>query len=458
MRGRLSLSMKTTLALVLVNLLAAALIFLQFYLSFWKNISPRFDPEHLAPIKQFLEYRPGDRALPAELATLLAENQLRHVMFDDEGRILAASEGVSAPFFSQSHSWFSEFFRTQATPGKPAVYGFSRYREGVTVQIASDDPVLFYEAMVYRLARHMSVICSVFLVVTLLGNAFILHWSLRPIRRISDEAASIGPQTTSHRLSESGLPTEILPLVRAINLVLDRLEEGYLAQRNFIADAAHELRTPLAVLKAHLDVLDDRQLAGSLQDDLASMERLVSQLLSIAKLDAIQIAEDASVNLSSLAVDVVRHMGPIVFTMDREIEVIGAEHPVWVRGQSDCLFRAMRNLVENALHHGPVGSVITLRLNQSPPEIRVEDQGPGIAPQIREQVFQRFWRGDRDRSHEDGAGLGLAIVSATMKLHGGSIAIGESPGGGAAVRLIFPTHRANMGKNPAEAREHSAPE
>lgn len=437
-RWRLSLSLKTTLALVFVNLVAAGLVFLQFYLTFWDNIFPHFDHEHLASIKQFLDYRPGEAVPAPDVVALLEKHRLRFVVFDDAGRILSASAGIDAPFFPQSHSRFNELFRNTIALSKPGLYGFSNHSNGVTVQLATTDPVLFYEAMIHRLAQHLTLISAVFLMVTLGANALVLRWSLRPIRRVSEDAAAIGPQTTSRRLSEHGLPTEILPLVRAVNLVLDRLEEGYIAQRNFIADAAHELRTPLAVLKAHLDVLDDRQIARSLEDDLAGMERLVSQLLAMARLEGIRITDDAAVDLSSLAVDVVRHLGPIAFDMNRDIEVVGGEQPIRVKGNPDCLFRALRNLVENALRHGPAHSTVTVRLNSSPPAIGVEDHGPGIPLEAREFIFQRFWRGGRDRNSEDGAGLGLAIVAATMRLHGGDVEIGDTLGGGATFVLRFP--------------------
>lgn len=441
-RRPLPLALKTALSFVAVNLVAAAVIFLPFYLAFWNNISLRYQPGFIDPVRQkwekLWENGGDDAALLLDIADTLAVHHIQFIAFDDGGRVVAATEGVTTPFFPQSHGWFNEYFSTPATDTRPALYGLSKRKRGLTLQLGTSDPAFFYEAYLDRLMRHLAVVGGVFLAMTLGVNVLILHRSLRPLRRVSDEAAAIGPQSTSRRLSEQGVPVEVLPLVRAINLVLDRLEDGYVAQRNFIADAAHELRTPLAVLKAHLDVLDDRQIARSLEGDLGGMERLVSQLLAMAKLDGIQIKEDAAVDLSALSVDVARHLGPIAFEQDREIEVVGGGRPIWVRGQYDFLFRALRNLVENAVRHGPPGSVVTLRLAAHPPGVAVEDHGPGIPDKMRDVIFQRFWRGDRDRGREDGAGLGLAIVAATMKLHGGGIDIGDTPGGGATFRLGLP--------------------
>lgn len=445
MRRPLPLSLKTALSFVVVNLMAAALIILPFYLTFWNNISHHYDPGLLDPIRQkwekFRENDGGDPALLADIAKVLTEHRIQLVAFDDVGRVIAATEGVNAPFFPQSQGWFDEHFSTPASDRRPALYGISKRRHGITVQLATTDPAFFYEAFIDRLMNRLAIIGGIFLAVTLVANVVILRRSLQPLRRVSEEAAAIGPQSTSRRLSDQGLPVEVLPLVRAINQVLDRLEDGYKAQRDFIADAAHELRTPLAVLKAHLDVLDDRRIAQSLEGDLSGMERLVSQLLAMARLDGIHIKDDDTVDLSALTVDVARHLGPIAFEQSREIEVIGGERPIWVRGLYDFLFRALRNLVENALRHSPPGSVIALRLASHPPGVSVADHGPGVPAEMRETVFQRFWRGGRDRAGGDGVGLGLAIVAATMKAHDGGIDIAEAPDGGAVFTMRLPTLR-----------------
>lgn len=442
-RRPLPLSLKTALSLVAVNLLAAAVIFLPFYLAFWNNIALRYEPGFLDPVRakweRFWESGRPNEALLRDIADILARHNILFVAMDDQGRVMAATKGVDAPFFPLSSGWINEYHSIPASPTRPALYGFSKRKNGLILQLATTDPALFYEAFIDRLMGRLAIVGGIFLLVTLALNVVILRRSLAPLRRISREAAAIGPQATSQRLSYQGIPVEVLPLVQAINAVLDRLEEGYMAQRDFIADAAHELRTPLAVLKAHLDVLDDREIAHSLEGDLLAMERLVSQLLSMAKLDAIRIAKDDAVDLSALAVAVVRHMGPIAYERGLEIEVVGGDIPVWVRGQGDSLFRALRNLVENAIRHGPTGSVITLRVTGRPAGIEVEDRGPGIPGDMRHSIFQRFWRGDRDRHCDDGAGLGLSIVAATMALHGGTIDVGDTPGGGATLSMRFPS-------------------
>ena len=434
-----SLSVRASVVLLVVNLLAAALIVLQFYLSFWRSVIPEDDVEQLEPLKKlFRTYDAEDNpAIPPEMTALLSRYHLRFVAVDERGQVLAASEGVTGLFFTQSQPWFNESFRIPAVGDAPALYGFSTHKGAATLQVATPDPTLFYGGMMRRLSHHLAVICWGFLSITLVANALVLYWSLRPLRRASEDAAAIGPQTTSARLSERGLPPDVMPLVQAVNRCLDRLEQGYLAQRNFIADAAHELRTPLAVLKTHLEVLDDRDIAASLADDLGSMERLVSQLLALARLDGLQGGVSDPVDLAALAIDVARHMGPIAFEQSREIEVIGAEHPCLVAGSFDFLFRAVRNLVENALRHTPTGSVVTIRLAAEAQVISVEDQGSGVPSALRSLIFERFWRGDGDRLGDSGAGLGLAIVAATMRLHGGRVEIGDAVGGGAVFSLIF---------------------
>jgi signal transduction histidine kinase len=236
------------------------------------------------------------------------------------------------------------------------------------------------------------------------------------------------------------MPREVLPLVRAVNQALDRLEAGYEAQRGFIADAAHELRTPLAVLDAHLALIGTP--GAPIREDVAGMVRLVDQLLDLARLDALRIAPDDMVDLARLAVEVSAHLAPLALGQGRLIEVVGDDRPLPVRGAHDPLFRALRNLVENAVCHAPAGSTVSVELAVSAtgePVLRVIDRGPGIPPDLRAHVFERFWQGGRDRADgSKGAGLGLSIVARTMAAHGGSVSVEDTPGGGASFTLHFP--------------------
>ncbi|HVC51880.1 MAG TPA: ATP-binding protein [Stellaceae bacterium] len=257
--------------------------------------------------------------------------------------------------------------------------------------------------------------------------------TLAPLSRLSRLASEIQPGNPDNRLPEAGVPQEIIPLVKAMNSALDRLDRGFLRQREFTANAAHQLRTPLAVLQANIDTLPDETVATRLQRDLDSMTRIVTQLLLAARLESATIDLDEQVDLRAVAVDAATGLGPLAVAAGKSIEVDEQDRPVVVRGNSWMLLNALNNLVENALAQTPCGAAVRLHVSDEP-AIEVIDVGPGVPRDMREKIFERFWRGDRDKA---GAGLGLSIVRRTMRLLGGSVSVGDASGGGAIFTLHF---------------------
>ena len=273
------------------------------------------------------------------------------------------------------------------------------------------------------------------LLLLLVIDVVIFRRALRPIIAASALAERIGPACTELRLPEEGMPREVVPLVHAVNQALDRLEEGFRGQREFTADAAHELRTPLAILRTQIDMIADRELAKSLRDDIESMSRLVNQLLDIAELETFVIREDEIADLTAIATEVAAYIAPLALSHHKTVAVTGADHPVPVRGNVDTLGRAVRNLVENALAHTPPGTTVEISVGAAG-EVRVMDRGPGVPSAEREQIFQRFWR--RDRRRAGSAGLGLAIVKRIAEMHGATVSVADRPGGGAVFMIRFP--------------------
>lgn len=259
--------------------------------------------------------------------------------------------------------------------------------------------------------------------------------TLAPLRLLSRMAHAIGPGTTAMRLPLGGVPREVAPLVSAMNDVLDRLEDGFRLQREFTADAAHELRTPLAVLAAHIDTLSERSAAKELRRDLDGMTNLVEQLLRVAQAEALVVPPGSVTDLAELACDVAAFLGPMAVRAHRRIEVEAPDEPVPVNGQVDALFHAVRNLADNALRHTPAETAVILRVEAAPPSLSVSDRGPGIPLECRKLIFQRFWRAERRGS---GSGLGLAIVQRTMAAHGGTVIVEDAVDGGACFQLVFP--------------------
>ncbi|AMN38493.1 sensor histidine kinase [Rhodoplanes sp. Z2-YC6860] len=270
----------------------------------------------------------------------------------------------------------------------------------------------------------------------LLGvSVVVVKRSLRPLIRISSIAESIDPKKVGVRLPTANVPQEVSPLVKAINSALERLDNGLIHQREFNANAAHQLRTPLAVLTANIDAMPDQQTASKLRLDVELMSRIVSQLLLVARLDTDLAAGDQTVELNGLATEVAANLAPLAISSGKHLEVIHSPGDVLVRGTNHALSAALSNLIENAISHTSTGTKVTVRVTDAP-AIEVIDTGQGIPVEAREKIFERFWKGDR-QGH--GAGLGLAIVSRIMTGAGGSISVADAPGGGAAFTLAFRT-------------------
>ena len=264
-------------------------------------------------------------------------------------------------------------------------------------------------------------------------TAWTVRRTLAPLHRLSALAADINPVSADRRLPHAGVPDEILPLVRAINSALDRLEEGLRRQREFNANAAHQLRTPLAVLSANIEAMKDATEAAKLRYDVDHMSRIVTQLLLVAKLEILPMRLDEQVDLCAAAHEVAENLGPLAISTQKTLELDEPAGPLVVTGNAFAVKIALGNVVENALNHTPAAGFVRIRVLPAG-VIEVEDSGPGVPADMRERVFERFWKGDNSK---EGAGLGLAIVRRVMTALHGSVSVSAAAGGGARFTLKF---------------------
>ena len=281
-------------------------------------------------------------------------------------------------------------------------------------------------------------------------------WSLRPLTRASREAASVGPADPERRISAAGLPREIRPLVDAVNGALDRLAAAYAAERRMTEDAAHGLRTPLAVLSLRLQKARRSGAADwpAIEQDLAQLASMVGKLLDLSRKDSAARQQDAllpMINLARVAREAAAAMLPLIETAGRHLETDIPDR-LRCRGHADDLGDLLRNLLENALRHG--SGVIRLSLRAEPGRLVVEvgDEGPGVPRGQEEAVFARFRKLD---GAAPGAGLGLAIVREVARRHGGEATF--RPGRGQVVVTLPTPSEAELSAAPRRAEQNPAP-
>ena len=263
----------------------------------------------------------------------------------------------------------------------------------------------------------------------LLGRIGVNH-GLKPLTDLAEQIEARGQNNLSP-VPQSGLPREARVLVARINELLERLSNALRAQKRFVADAAHQLRTPLAAVLLHAeraeratDVMSEREALGALHRSVERAARLSAQLLALARTDpeAIAAIELKPVDLTALARQVGEEWVRRALERDIDFGLVVPDHPVLVRGDERMLSEVLSNLIDNALRYGGSGGHVTLLVEAgSPTRLAVQDDGPGIPPEERSRIFERFYR--VHNSDSDGCGLGLSIVDEIARLHNATVEV-----------------------------------
>lgn len=428
-----SLRARLLVALLALLVLAAAVFGWATYRSVLAETETLFDYQ----LRQMaLSLRDQGEIAPAE-ADALADEQFDFVVqiWTEDGRSIYASR-PHAELPARALLGFAD-----VRAGDQLWRTFSVATRSRVIQVAQPVPVRRRLAADTAL-RSVAPLLLVGPLLALLG-VWVVARALAPLRRLAADVRARDVDTFAP-LPDADVPDEAAPLVRAVNGLLARLSGALDAQRAFVADAAHELRSPLTALKLQLKLLRE---AGDEAARKAAMEqlaqgveratRLVEQLLALARAEPGAAQTLAALDLADVAREALADLLPLASARGSELS-LQADAPVPLQGDRNGLIALVRNLADNALRYAPPGAHVELHLalDDGAPLLTVDDSGPGIPPAERGKVFDRFVR--RSAQGESGSGLGLAIVRSVAQRHGATVSLADSPLGGLRVQVRWP--------------------
>lgn len=365
---------------------------------------------------------------------------LKYRILDTEGRLLLASDGGTGPLLPSDVDSLAEapdYFSVPGPDGSLHVASLVFEKDGrvLIIQTARSDrfselaaeaimPAMFETAVVVDIGGFVILILTITLAV---------RAAIRRIRGVSDAADVIKPENLDARLDTADVPREIVPLVQAFNGALDRIAEGYRVQQRFVANAAHELKTPLAIMRGQVELHVDGETRGQLLKDIDGMARNVQQMLHLSQVQDIRNYRFENLNLRVLAEDVIAAFDGYPALGSKRMRISGVGNGE-IRADRAAAYTALRNLVENAIKWCRDGGAIDIEV--LPNGYVVRDEGPGVDEASRHLLFERFWRADS--SAGGGAGLGLSIAAEIARAHGGQVdAANRKDGEGAAFTLTL---------------------
>lgn len=275
---------------------------------------------------------------------------------------------------------------------------------------------------------------------------YIVGHALKPLKKFSDKIEEVQAQNLSDSRIEENEVKELNQLSVSYNKMLERLSEAFEVQRQFTANAAHELRTPLALMQVQLDLYNSTEHPGNdectghtiamITEQNERLSKMVKTLLDMSELRI--TVRDEKIMVDALVEEVLEDLEPLA--AEKNVELIGKCNPVTMTGSDILIYRLVYNLVENAIKYNhPEGKVtVTACQKEKKVILSVADTGSGIPGELRERVFEPFFRVDKSRSRElGGVGLGLALVHEIVKAHDGSISIRDNPSGGTVFEVVF---------------------
>lgn len=325
----------------------------------------------------------------------------------------------------------ARFFRIRAIEGLSVPHGSG----WIVVSQDDADPAVVTDDIVRSfLLRFALISLPIAALVPLVGASLARRLTLR-MRAVSQVAARIGPQSLDTRLPRGLLPLEAEPLAEATNAALDRLAAAIHVQTAFAADVAHELRTPLAVVRLRADAVADPDIRQALMAAVDRAGRVIAQLLALAELERPIEAGGTMVDLHALAERVVADRAPAILASGRTIALERNDEPAGAFGYPEALVLALENLIDNAKRHTPPGTAIEVRSGPGS-RLTVSDDASAISESDFARFKNRLWRGAG--SKVEGSGIGLSIVERVARAHGGRLIMGQGPDGkGIVVEIVI---------------------
>ncbi|WP_426324016.1 sensor histidine kinase [Microbacterium sp. E-13] len=354
-------------------------------------------------------------------------------LLDDDGRTVAASEEADRGALPEADD------ASVATyDGEPVLVVREDLDEGTLLLAASveDDQSTLGTVAVLLIVAVVAVVALVAAV-----TWWVVGRALRPVDRIRGEVDDITADRLDRRVAVPPSGDEIAALASTMNGMLERLDASATAQRRFVSDASHELRSPLATIRQHAELAQlhpeatsVRDLAEVVHEEGLRMQDLVDALLLLTRLDEKAVLRQEPVDVDDLALAEVKRLRAAGTVVDAS-----GIHAARVRGDAHLLGRLLRNLADNAARHARSGVAIAVDERDGQVLLTVDDDGAGVPPAERERVFERFVRLDEARARDaGGSGLGLAIVRAIAEAEGGSVRVEDSPLGGARFAVTLP--------------------
>lgn len=366
--------------------------------------------------------RPVSVRLPEQVEWLfeMAPADLKYRVTDARGEVLLASGDAR-----ERDAWLQEPLAAAAGQVESAALAGKPFYV-TTLRVTHADSIYYVQTatserlntvIIEQKIKHIPGIVRItFLVATIIFGftlTFTVHRVLEPLRQVSHAAALITPRNLAARLPAANIPNEIKPLINAFNAALARLENGFSVQQQFLASAAHELQTPLTLIRGQIELQPEIEGKEQLFREIDLMARQVRQLLHLAEVSESQNFNFSEVGGVDVAQDVLEYLERKAGQKQVKLQLHASLEPPPILADRSALFILLKNLVENAINVSPPDSVVALRVERH--SIQVQDQGPGIKDEYLPFLFKRFWRAP-DARH-DGAGLGLAICREIALAH-----------------------------------------